>query len=209
MSDPSDMDSDLPANPPATGPPVGVDDDWRKAELEKMMFGDEDKSFSGKIIMGIAFLSVGSILGWVAFGPSAPEPTRVAIPTTSAADVAPPVPRKPPPPPPPPKPYKDLFEIQTQFDGTQYIVYTIQTGDTLARIGEILHDVTGVSRLITYQAVSDAYWTKYFSYEDQNADVVTDEMVQERVGEYLQIPVPLPEYPDYDLAVKIEEYNAS
>lgn len=208
MSDPSDIDTDLPSSPPATGTAVGIDEDWRKAELEKMMFGEE-KSSSGKIIMGIAFFSVVSIVGWVAFGPTAPEPTRAAIPARSAADVAPLVPRKPPPPPPPPKPYKDLFEIQTQFDGTRYIVYTIQTGDTLARIGEILHDVTGVSRLITYQAISDAYWSKYFSYEDQNEDVVTDEMVQERVGEYLQIPVPLPEYPDFELAAKIEEYNAS
>ncbi len=209
MSDPTDIEPDLPSTPPAAGAPVGLDDDWRKAELEKMMFADDNKSFSGKIIMGIAFLSVVSILGWVAFGPAAPESAPIAIPTTSAADAAPLAPRKPPPPPPPPKPYKDLFEIQTQFDGAQYIVYTIQTGDTLARIGEILHDVTGVSRLITYQAVSDAYWNKYFSYEEQNEEVVTDEMVQERVGEYLQIPVPLPEYPDYDLAGKIEEYNAS
>jgi hypothetical protein len=204
-----DIDADLPPDPPAAAAPSGLDDDWRKAELEKMMFGEEKKSFSGKIILGLAFLTVVSILGWVAFGPAAEELTQAPIPTASAADLVPPVPRKPPPPPPPPKPYKDLFEIQTQFDGTQYIVYTIQNGDTLARIGEILHDVTGVSRLITYQAVSDAYWTKYFSYEDQNAEVVTDEMVQERVGEYLQIPVPLPEYPEYDLVAKIEEYNAS
>lgn len=209
MSDPTDTDTNLPTSPAAPGAVLGIDDDWRKAELEKMMFGDEKKSAAGKIIMGIAFLVVVSILGWVAFGPAAPESAPVKIPTTSAASTAPPVPRKPPPPPPPPKPYKDLFEVQTQFDGTQYIVYTIQSGDTLARIGEILHDVTGVSRLITYQAVSDAYWTKYFSYEEQNEEVVTDEMVQQHTGEYLQIPVPMPEYPTFDLATKIEEYNAS
>ncbi len=117
--------------------------------------------------------------------------------------------RAPPPPPPPPKPYKDLFEIQTQFDGTEYIVYAIQPGDTLFRIGEILHDVTGLPRLITHQAVEDAYWSRYFSYEEQNEDVVTDEMVQEHVGELLQIPVPLPEFPEYDMASKVRAYNQS
>jgi hypothetical protein len=185
--------------------PTEIDDDWRKAELEKMMLGDEEKSSAGKVVLGIAFVLVVGILGWVVFGPSAPPPPA----PVKAASVEPPAPRKPPPPPPPPKPYKDLFEIQTQFDGSEYIVYAIQPGDSLFRIGEILHDVTGLPRLITHQAVEDAYWGKYFSYEEQNEEVVTDPIVQEHVGELLQIPVPMPEYPEYDLASKVLEYNNS
>ncbi len=114
----------------------------------------------------------------------------------------------PPPPPPPPKPYKDLFEIQTQFDQS-YIVYTIQPDDTLFKIGEKLHDVTGVPRMITHQAVEDAYWRKYFSYDQQNVNITSDEEVAKRVGEIIQIPVPLQEYPGFDLATKVQEYNAS
>ena len=199
---PSELEKE--AEEPIELNPTEIDDDWRRAELEKMMLGDDEKSPAGKIIMGIAFLVFVGLLGWFVFAPSAPPP-----PPVKAASVEPPAPRKPPPPPPPPKPYKDLFEIQTLYDGTESIVYAIQPGDTLFRIGEILHDVTGLPRLITHQAVEDAYWSKYFSYEEQNEEIVTDEMVQEHEGELLQIPVPLPEYPEYDLASKIQEYNAS
>jgi hypothetical protein len=189
-----------------------VDEDWRRAELEKLMFGeDEGSSKGGKIFLLIIVVVVLGGVGWIAFGPAAPksEPTPTRAATPAPEDVAPPVPRTPPPPPPPPRPHRDLFEVQTQFDGTQTIVYTIQPGDDLFAIGEKLHDVTGAPRVVTHQAVEDAYWRKFFSYEEQNIEIVTPAMVQEKVGEFIQIPVPLPEFPEYDLASEITSYNES
>ncbi len=206
------QDTDLDEQP--SGEPLDVDEDWRKAELEKLMFGEEKKkSPLGKALAFVAFLVVVGWLGWSMFGGSsdpaeATSRPRAAIPAAQAQPEPPPRPMPPPPPPPPPKPYKDLFEIQTQFDQS-YIVYTIQPDDTLFKIGEKLHDVTGVPRMITHQAVEDAYWRKYFSYDQQNVNITSDEEVAKRVGEIIQIPVPLQEYPGFDLATKVQEYNAS
>ena len=146
-------------------------------------------------------------IGWFTFAPSgdAIEARIASLPTLPELEPAPPEP--PPPPPPPPKPYRDLFEVQTGFDGERYIVYTIHPDDDLQTIGEKLHDVTQAPRPVTYLAVEDAYWRKYFSYEEQNAEIVTPEEVAEHVGETIQIPVPIPEFPDFDLAALVDEYN--
>jgi hypothetical protein len=196
--------------------PVQVDEDWRKAELEKMMFGEEKKSSAGKIIGVIGFVLVVALVGWLMFGQAAPpapqNPVAAADPAGGALDTGtqmPPPPPRPPIPQPEPRPHRDLFEVQTNFDGQQVIVYTIQPSDTLFRIGEKLHEVTGFPRLITHQAVEDAYWRKYFSYDEQNAAITSDDQVADRVGEIIMIPLPLDEYPDFDLAAKIEEYNQS
>jgi hypothetical protein len=194
--------------------PVQVDEDWRKAELEKLMFGaDEKKSPAGKILVGIAFVLGVGFIGWLMFGPAAPQPdtssARRTTPEGLPVPVAPPPPARPPIPEPEPRPYRDLFEVQENFDGGYVIVYTIQPGDNLSTIGEKLHDVTGFPRLVTYQAVEDAYWRKYFSYDEQNEEITTDEQVAERVGEIIMIPVPVPEYPDYDLAAEVDTYNQS
>jgi len=195
------------------GAPVQVDEDWRKAELEKLMFGEEKKSPMGKILVGVAFVVGLGLVGWLMLGPSAPQPATSAARRTTPQGLpvpaAPPPPVRPPIPAPEPRPYRDLFEVQTSFDGGHVIVYTIQPGDKLSTIGEKLHDVTGFPRLITYQAVEDAYWRKYFSYDEQNEEITTDEQVAERVGEIIMIPVPLAEYPDFDLATEVDTYNQS
>jgi hypothetical protein len=195
------------------GAPVQVDEDWRKAELEKLMFGEEKKSPMGKILVGVAFVVGLGLVGWLMSGTADPQPDTAAARRTTPEGL--PVPAPPPRPTPPPipepelRPYRDLFEVQDNFDGGQVIVYTIQPGDNLSTIGEKLHDVTGFPRLVTYQAVEDAYWRKYFSYDEQNEEITADEQVAERVGEIIMIPVPLPEYPDFDLAAEVDTYNQS
>jgi hypothetical protein len=194
------------------GAPAQVDEDWRKAELEKLMFGEEKKSPMGKILVGVAFVVGVGLVGWLMSGSSAPQPDAAAPRTTPEGlpvTAAPPPPARPPIPEPEPRPYRDLFEVQENFDGGYVIVYTIQPGDSLSTIGEKLHDVTGFPRLVTYQAVEDAYWRKYFSYDEQNEEITNDEQVAERVGEIIMIPVPVPEYPEFDLAAEVNTYNQS
>ncbi|MFQ5720246.1 MAG: hypothetical protein ACE5IK_11925 [Acidobacteriota bacterium] len=187
--------------------PVDVDDEWRDAELEKLIIGEGGSSSgSGKyLFIAMSVLGLG-LLGWAAFAPTpVSEAERLAaLPPLPELDPEPP---PPPPPPPPPKPSLDLFEVQTDFDGNKLISYTIQSHDDLQTIGEKLHDVTGVPRPVTYLAVEDAYWRKYFSYAKQNAEVVSPEHVAGHIGETIKIPVPIPEFPDFDLARLVEEYN--
>lgn len=188
--------------------PVDVDDDWRDAELEKLIIGGTSHGpGAGKFIFTAMFILMLGFIGWLVFGPREDRTAErlASLPTLPELEPEPPVPA--PPPPPPPKPYRDLFEVQTGFDGERYIAYTLQPGDDLQTVGEKLHDVTGAPRPVTYLAVEDAYWRKYFSYEEQNIEVVTPEEVASHVGETLQIPMPVPEFPDFDLVTMVEEYN--
>ncbi|MFQ5670243.1 MAG: hypothetical protein ACE5HD_06950 [Acidobacteriota bacterium] len=196
---------------PETASAPSDDADWRKTELEKMMFGEEkEKSPLARMVLVVLVLGGLGALGWLFFAPGS-QPTKPVAETALPVAAPRPAPRlaPPPPPPPPPKPYKDLFEVQVVADGQTYIVYTIQPNDTLFKIGEKLHDVTAAPRMITHQAVQDAYWKKYFSYEHPNVDILSDAAVAERVGDSIKIPVPLDEYPDFDLAGEVEAYNQS
>ena len=188
--------------------PVNVDEDWRDEELEKLIIGGTSSGPGvGKFILAaMAILMIGFV-GWMVFAPG-PDRTAERLASLPALpELQPEPPAPPPPPPPPPRPYRDLFEVQTGFDGETYIAYTLQPDDDLQTIGEKLHDVTGAPRPVTYLAIEDAYWRKYFSYQEQNIEVVTPEEVAGHVGETIQIPVPVPEFPDYDLVALVEEYN--
>ncbi|MFQ5767772.1 MAG: hypothetical protein ACE5ID_07300 [Acidobacteriota bacterium] len=204
----------IPAGTAPSG--TGMDEDWRKAELEKLMFGDPKTSSSkGKTIGVLLFIAFLAVLGWKVFSPSpSTPPAPVQAASADLPDQAPPIQEAAPPPPPPvplpdPRPYRNLFEVQSQADGQQYIVYTIQAKDDLEKIGEKLHEVTGAPRMVTYQAVQDAYWRKYFSYDSPDVRITAPEEVAHHVGEIIQIPVPLEEFPSFDLAGEVQSYNQS
>jgi hypothetical protein len=178
--------------------------DWRKVHLERIV-GEGRRPGRGRLWVGLLLVVVLAAWGgWYAMAPRAEtglEPDLLApIPdvphSTAAAQVEP-----------PPRPYRDRFTIRPGDDGKDYLVYTITADDDLKTIGEMLHDVSGYPRVLTYKVVEDAYWLQFFNYDQQNVDVTKPERVREHAGQFLQITLPIADVPDVDLAARVRMYN--
>lgn len=183
------------------------------AEMEKAMGVNRQRRPIGRIaIAALAFVALG-LGGWMFMGPRAqmvppdfdvlppPDTTPPPTPLARAQEEEPVVEAV-------AKPYQNQFVIRPGSDGRQYLLYVIREGDDLRKIGEALHEVTGFPRVLTYPVIENAYFKQFFNYDnDQDVDITTPEQVQARVGETLQLVVPVEDYPEFDFATRINLYN--
>ena len=183
------------------------------AEMEKAMGVGKDRRPVGKIAIGVLALVALGAGGWIVMGPRqqsippdfdvlpAPDTTPPPTPLARAQEEEPIVEAA-------PKPLQNLFVIRPGSDGRQYLLYVIREGDDLTKIGEALHKVTGFPRVLTYPVVENAYFKQFFNYDnDQNVDITSPAQVQARVGETLQMIVPVEDYPEFDFATRVNLYN--
>ena len=183
------------------------------AEMEKAIGVGKQRRPVGKIAIGVLALAALGASGWMFMGPrqqtvppdfdvlpapdTTPPPTPLARPEEEEPVVEAVA-----------KPFHNLFVIRPGSDGRQYLLYVIREGDDLQKIGEALHKVSGFPRVLTYPVIENAYFKQFFNYDnDQDVDITTPAQVQARVGETLQMIVPVEDYPEFDFATRVNLYN--